>query len=98
MKRGVPPRPSNRLDNKPPDPGASPVTLADLKAEGRLVWVYCIDCCNEREVEPDTIPLPLETPVPSVGRRLKCKECGGRLQAKPQLYAVPITEMRDRRR
>ena len=97
MKRSNAGRPKYRLDNKPPDPGARPVTLADLKAEGRLVWVYCLDCCNEREVEPDTIPLPLETPVPYVERRLKCKECGGRLQTKPQLYAVPIKQMRQRR-
>jgi len=94
MKRGAPPRPTNRLDNKPSDPNAQPVTLADLKAEQRLVWVYCIDCCREREVEPDTIPLPLETPVPSVGKRLKCSDCGGQLQAKPQLYAKTIFEMR----
>ena len=76
---------------------SEPVKLSDLKNEDRLVWVYCLDCCNEREVEPDTIPLSLETPVQSVGRRLKCKECGGRLQAKPQLYAMPIAQIRERR-
>ena len=93
MKRGAPPRPEHRLDNKPPDPSASPVTLADLKADGRLVWVYCNDCCLEREVAPDDIPLPLTTPVPAVQRKLKCKRCGGRLTVKPQLYQVPMSEM-----
>ncbi len=70
-----------------------PVTLADLKAEGRLVWVYRNDCCLEREVAPETIPLPLDTPVPDIQRQLKCKACGGKLSVKPQLYEKPMAEM-----
>lgn len=94
MKHSKEGRPNHRLDNRPPGPDAKPVTLADFKEEGRLVWVYCLNCCLERDVEPDTIPLPLDRPVPSVGKRLKCRKCGGRLQAKPQLYELPIAEMR----
>ena len=98
MKRSNEDRSEYRLDNKPPAPDAKPVTLADLKQEERLVWVYCLDCCLERDVEPDSIPLPLDTPVPSVGKPLKCKKCGGRLQAKPQLYELPIAQLRAGRR
>ena len=72
---------------------SQPVTLADLKDESRLVWVYCNDCCLEREVEPDAIPLPLDTPIPDIQRKLKCKECGGKLSVKPQLYQKPMAEM-----
>ena len=36
-----------------------PVTLADLVREGKLVWVYCGDRCQERDVEPVTIPCPV---------------------------------------
>lgn len=87
MKRSNEGQSEYRLDTKP-------VTLADLKEEERLVWVYCLDCCLERDVDPDSIPLPLDTPVPTVGKRLKCKACGGRLLAKPQLYELPIDQMR----
>ncbi len=53
--------------------------LADLRAVGGLVWIYCNDCCLEREVEPTTIALPSNSPVPEVERRLKCKACGGKV-------------------
>lgn len=85
--------PKYQLDNMPPKTTTQPVTLGDLKTEGRLVWVYCLDCCLEREFEPEAIPLPLDTPVPEVGRKLKCKACGGRLSVKPQLYQVPMSEL-----
>ena len=58
-----------------------------------VVWVYCNDCCLEREVEPDDYPLPLVTPVPDIQHRLKCKACGGKLSVKPQLYQVPMSEL-----
>ena len=35
-----------------------PVTLADLVREDKLLWVFCRDCCHERDVNPATIPLP----------------------------------------
>ena len=48
-----------------------PVTLSDLADGGKLLWVYCRDCCHEREVDPATAPLPGDTPVPDVGKRMK---------------------------
>lgn len=70
-----------------------PVTLADLKEDGRLVWVCCLDCCLQREVKPDIISLTLWTPVPDIQRRLNCKACGGQLSIKPQPYEKPVAEM-----
>ena len=35
-----------------------PVTLADLIRADKLLWVYCRDCCHERDVNPATVPLP----------------------------------------
>jgi hypothetical protein len=55
-----------------------PVTLGDLIREGKLLWISCRDCCRERDVDPATIPLPPEFPVPKVGSRMKCSACGSR--------------------
>lgn len=41
-----------------------PVTLADLERYDKLAWVYCSDCGWERDVPPDALGLPLNTPVP----------------------------------
>jgi hypothetical protein len=29
----------------------SPVTLGDLIEADKLLWVYCRDCCHERDME-----------------------------------------------
>jgi hypothetical protein len=50
----------------------SPVTLSDLAHESKLLWVYCTGCGRERDLDPLSLPLPGETPVPSVGKRMKC--------------------------
>src|SRR4029079_19186033 len=55
-----------------------PVTLDDLIRDDKLLWVYCCDCGHERDVTPATIPLPPETPVPDVGKHMKCSKCGSR--------------------
>jgi hypothetical protein len=56
----------------------NPVTLSDLAHDGKLLWVYCTDCGRERDLDPASLPLPGETPVPSVGKRMKCSACGSR--------------------
>jgi hypothetical protein len=73
------------------------VTLADLIASGRLLWLRCNSCCHEVEVEPATLPLPPSTPVPAVRYRLRCSVCGGRdIDAKPQLHTEPLAAIRAR--
>lgn len=63
-----------------------PVTLGDLIREGKLLWTYCHDCCRERDVDPATIPLPPEFPVPEVGSRMTRSAYGSRsAETKPKL-------------
>jgi hypothetical protein len=74
------------------------VTLDDLARENKLLWVYCRDCGHERDVEPADIPLPADTPVAQVGKRLKCSMCGSRkISTAPELYPGGIHAMRSRR-
>ena len=75
-----------------------PVTLADLVREDKLLWVFCRECCRERDVNPATVPLPPETPVPEVGKHMKCSRYGSRkVSTAPELYAGGIHAMRARR-
>src|SRR5436190_10635586 len=55
-----------------------PVTLGDLIGADKLLWVYCRDCCHERDLNPANVPLPADTPVPDAGKRMKCSVCGSR--------------------
>ena len=73
---------------------SGPVTLGDLVLLDKLLWVYCCDCGHERDVDPLSIGLPVETPVPSVGKRMKCSACGSRkIDAKPELYPGGSTRL-----
>ncbi len=81
----------------PEPPG--PVTLGDLIREDKLLWVYCRECCDERDVNPANVPLPADTPVPEVGKRMKCSACGSRqVETKPELYPGGVVAMRARLR
>ncbi len=76
-----------------------PVTLADLHRDGKLAWVYCNACGREREVPPDSLGLPMNTPVPAAGKRLICSACGGRnVSVKPELYPGGVEAIRRRHR
>jgi hypothetical protein len=78
---------------------AKPVILADLARERKLAWVYCNDCGRDRDIPPAELGLPLETPVPTAGKRLKCSRCGGRkVTVKPELYPGGIEAARQRYR
>ncbi|GBF27753.1 hypothetical protein MnTg02_02812 [bacterium MnTg02] len=33
-----------------PATSTRPVTIADLTVTGKLIWLYCNDCCHEREI------------------------------------------------
>ena len=49
------------------------VTPAALIADGKLLWVYCTACEREKDVDPTSLALPGDEPVPSLGRRrMKC--------------------------
>jgi hypothetical protein len=64
-----------------------PVLLGDLIRDGKLLWLYCWDCFRERDVDPSTIPLPPDVPVPEIGKRMKCSSCGSRkIDSRPELY------------
>lgn len=79
------------------DPGT--VTLTSLIYDHKLLWVYCRDCCREREIDPATVPLPGNFPVPDVGKRRKCSACGSRkITTAPELYPGGIAAMRNIRR
>ena len=46
-------------------------------------------------MSPATVPLPAETPVPDVGKHMKCSACGSRkIDTKPELYPGGVTAMR----
>jgi hypothetical protein len=76
---------------------ARPVTLDDLSRAGKLLWLYCCDCGRERDIEPASLPLPPDIPVPLVGQRMKCSACGSRkINAKPELYPGGVHLMRQR--
>ena len=76
-----------------------PVTLGDLIREDKLLWVYCRECCHERDVNPANVPLPADTAVPEIGKRMKCSNCGLRaVETKPELYLGGVVAMRRRLR
>jgi hypothetical protein len=74
-----------------------PVTLGDLIRDGKLMWVYCISCGRERDVDPTSLALPPGTPVPTLGRsHLKCSGCGAReIDTRPELYPGGIERIRN---
>jgi hypothetical protein len=76
-----------------------PVLLGDPIRDGKLLWLYCRDCLRERDVDPATIPLSPDVPVPEIGKRMKCSACGSRkIDSRPELYPGGIEAQRDRRR
>jgi len=76
-----------------------PVLLGDLIRDGKLLWLYCRDCFRERDVDPSTIPLPPDVPVPAIGKRIKYSACGSRkIDSRPELYPGGIEAQRGRRR
>ena len=79
-------------------PTTQQVTIGNLMDANKLLWVYCLSCCREADVDPATLPLPLTTPVPTLGvRHMKCSVCGSRqIETKPELYPGGIQAQRER--
>jgi hypothetical protein len=57
-----------------------PVTLAEIAAQALDVWAWCNDCFHHAVLPIDVLTekLGTEYPVPQVGRRTYCRECGSR--------------------
>ena len=63
-----------------------PVTLAELANQGLDVWAWCNGCSHHAvlPVGDLTAKLGPEYPVPHVGLRAYCRECGSRdVQTRP---------------
>lgn len=72
-----------------------PVTLGALIADSKLLWCYCRACGRERDIDPASVPLPPDFPVPEIGGRMKCSACGSRrVVTAPELYPGGIATMR----
>ena len=56
----------------------------------RRVWARARHC-------PLSLSLPGETPVPSVGKHMKCSACGSRkVEARPELHPGGVVAVRER--
>src|SRR5687768_14754620 len=65
-----------------------PVTIGDLIRDRRLRG-------RERDLDPSSLPLPGEYPVPDVGKRMRCSACGSRkIHTAPELYPGGVEAMR----
>lgn len=73
-----------------------PVTIGDLIDGGKLLLVYCLSCCREKDVDPASLALPRDTPVPGLGRKhMVCTACGSRkIDTRPELYPGGIEAIR----
>lgn len=52
-----------------------PETLAGLISKSLKLWIYCEECHHNRSVDPCSIDLPPDTPVPAIGRLFWCSNC-----------------------
>lgn len=74
-------------------PTYTPVTLDDLQRDGKFLWVYCNACGRDRDLDPLALPLPGTTPVPTIGKRMKCSACGSKsIHTAPELYPQNRTQ------
>ena len=61
------------------DPG--PVTMGDLRRDGKALEIGCLNCDRHEYVDANSIKLPDEYPVPKIADRLRCSRCGFRNSA-----------------
>jgi hypothetical protein len=60
------------------------VLVSDLIDRGMKMEIHCNRCARYRLVSPADLPLPPETPVPSLAGAFKCTRCGSRqTEARP---------------
>jgi hypothetical protein len=53
-----------------------PVTIGDLRREGKLLEIGCMACNRHLYLDPASIDLPDHQPVPTAAARLVCSVCG----------------------
>ena len=54
---------------------SDPVTIGDLRREGKLLEVWCSSCRRIAYVDPKELPLPDAQPVPKAWRHFRCDTC-----------------------
>jgi len=60
----------------PYNPG--PVTIGDLRRDGKALEIGCMNCNRHGYFDANTLALPDALPVPNTANRLKCSRCGFR--------------------
>ena len=55
---------------------SGPVTIGDLKRDGKLLEIGCLGCGRHLYVDPAGAGLPDDLPVPKAAARLACSGCG----------------------
>jgi DNA-directed RNA polymerase subunit RPC12/RpoP len=59
--------------------------IADLMEGGLRMGVHCHPCGRHVVIDPATLPLSPELPVPSLERRFRCTRCGSKqTEARPE--------------
>lgn len=61
-----------------------PVTIADLKRDGKLLEIGCMGCNRHVYIDPASIALPDNQPVPTAAARLVCSVCGASNRRAPE--------------
>ena len=74
------------------------ITVAQLIERAIPMSVHCHKCGRSKVLDPATLPLRREAPVPSLGGRFRCMRCGSRqTEARPEYPATGGCEaMRER--
>ena len=61
----------------------NPVTIGDLKRDGKLLEIGCLGCGRHVYVDAASCGLPQSLPVPNAAARLVCSACGARNRPVP---------------
>ena len=68
-----------------------PARLGDISAAGLDIFGYCNSCHRNRVIDSGGLLVRLgpSYPVPKIGRRMKCQDCGGQdIYTRPNWVAV----------
>jgi DNA-directed RNA polymerase subunit RPC12/RpoP len=72
-----------------------PVLIGDLRAKGHVLEVHCNTCAHFVELDPKTLPLDDNLPVPEARSYFKCSRCGSRsIKTRPQVYKETNAQIR----